>query len=135
MGNWNSFHRRAKILSQSHDACEISIYHQYLPIFGRFLDLNLRLNSFNLPPDDKGFDELLALEGMMAVNAEVPTSIKDRLYDNIWFQSQFTKEYQGQFGVFKFDEDLYGNDDKAASLAVSDHRPLWAIFDISRDDD
>ena len=95
----------------------------------------LLMGDFNLSPDDKGFGELLALEGMTAINTTIPTSIKDRLYDNIWFQSQYTKEYTGEFRVFKFDEDLYGIDDKAASLAVSDHRPLWAIFDTSVDDD
>ena len=95
----------------------------------------LLMGDFNLSPDDSGFVELSNLEGMMAVNTEIPTSIKDRLYDNIWFQKNYTQEYTGKFGVFKFDEDLYGNDDKAASLAVSDHRPLWAIFDTSADDD
>ncbi len=95
----------------------------------------LLMGDFNLSPDDKGFEELLALEGMTAVNTQIPTSIKDRLYDNIWFQKNYTQEYTGKFGVFKFDEILYGNDDKAASLEVSDHRPLWAIFDTSADDD
>ncbi len=37
--------------------------------------------------------------------------------------------------MLKFDEQLFGNDDKKASLMVSDHRPLWAEFDISEDDD
>ena len=95
----------------------------------------LLMGDFNLPPDDKGFEELLALEGMTAINTSIPTSIKDRLYDNIFIQSQYTQEYAGQYGVLKFDELWYGNDDKTASLAVSDHRPLWAIFDTSADDD
>ena len=34
-----------------------------------------------------------------------------------------------------FDETDFGNDDKAANLAVSDHRPVWAVFSIDRDDD
>ena len=72
---------------------------------------------------------------MVFVNKDLPTSIKDRLYDNIWFQSQYTQEYTDQFVVMKFDETDFGNDDRAASLAVSDHRPLWAIFDIRNDDD
>jgi hypothetical protein len=65
----------------------------------------------------------------------LPTSIKDKLYDNIWFQGNFTEEFTGKFGIIKFDETLFGNDDKKASLMVSDHRPLWAEFDTSMDDD
>ena len=29
----------------------------------------------------------------------------------------------------------FGNDDKAANLAVSDHRPVWAVFSTTQDDD
>ena len=72
---------------------------------------------------------------MMYVNEDLPTSIKDNLYDNIWFQSSYTGEYIGEYGVFRFDEELYENDDAAANLAVSDHRPLWAKFNIKEDDD
>ncbi len=55
----------------------------------------------------------------------------DRSEDfSLWQQCSF-----GEFGIVKLDEDLYGNDDKAASLAVLDHRPLWARYDTSRDDD
>ncbi len=93
------------------------------------------LGDFNLSPDDEGFVELQEIPNMVYVNGEIPTSIKDRLYDNIFFQSNYTKEFTGEFGVLKFDEDLFGNDDKKASLMVSDHRPLWAEFDVSLDDD
>jgi hypothetical protein len=30
---------------------------------------------------------------------------------------------------------MFGNDDKKASLMVSDHRPLYAEFDVCVDDD
>lgn len=95
----------------------------------------LLMGDFNLSPQDEGFEPLRELPGMVFVNKDLPTSIKDRLYDNIWFQSQYTQEYTDQFVVMKFDETDFGNDDRAASLAVSDHRPLWAIFDIRNDDD
>ena len=50
--------------------------------------------------------------------------IKDSsLYDNIFFQKGSVKEYLNRSGIDKFDETDFGNDDKAASLAVSDHRP------------
>ena len=35
----------------------------------------------------------------------------------------------------RFDETDFGNDDKAANLAVSDHRPVWAVFSVTQDDD
>ena len=56
------------------------------------------------------------------------------LYDNIWFQTKYVKAYTGQKGIDKFDETDFANNDKAASLAVSDHRPVWAIFDTKIDD-
>jgi len=93
------------------------------------------LGDFNLSPDDKGFVELLEIPDMIYVNGKIPTSIKDRLYDNIFFQSTYTKEFTGKYGVVKYDEELFGNDDKKASLMVSDHRPLWAEFDVNVDDD
>ncbi len=95
----------------------------------------LLMGDFNLGPDDKGFVELLEISDMIVVNEKIPTSIKDRLYDNIFFQSNYTKEFTGSFGVMKFDEQLFDNDDKKASLMVSDHRPLWAVFDVGRDED
>ena len=95
----------------------------------------LLMGDFNLGPDDSGFQSLKAIPNMVYVNGEVPTSIKDKLYDNIWFQAHFTKEFTGTYGIIKFDEVLFGNDDKKASLMVSDHRPLWAEFETSVDDD
>ena len=95
----------------------------------------LLMGDFNLPPDDTGFQSLQAIPNMIYVNGKVPTSIKDKLYDNIWFQAHFTKEFTGRYGIIKFDEVLFGNDDRKASLAISDHRPLWAEFEVSVDDD
>ena len=95
----------------------------------------LLMGDFNLPPDDTGFQSLQAIPNMIYVNGRVPTSIKDKLYDNIWFQAHFTKEFTGRYGIIKFDEVLFGNDDRKASLAISDHRPLWAEFEVSVDDD
>ncbi len=62
--------------------------------------------------------------------------IKDTsLYDNIWLQSDHVGEYTGVSGIDRFDETDFGNDDDAANLAVSDHRPVWAEFETSADDD
>ena len=57
------------------------------------------LGDFNLSPDDKGFVELLEIPDMIYVNGEIATSIKDKLYDNIFFQSNYTKEFTGSFGI------------------------------------
>ncbi|MBN1686934.1 MAG: endonuclease/exonuclease/phosphatase family protein [Spirochaetales bacterium] len=93
----------------------------------------LLAGDFNLSPDDPYLEELRHIEGMRYVN-DKPTTLGERLYDNIWFQSQHTREFI-ETGVLRFDEDFFDNDDKAASLAVSDHRPLWARFDTTSDDD
>ncbi len=34
----------------------------------------------------------------------------------------------------RFDETDFHNDDEAASLAVSDHRPIWASFYVDKED-
>ncbi len=93
----------------------------------------LLAGDFNLRPDDDYLEELRRLEGMYYVNIE-PTTLGERLYDNIWFQRQFTGEFM-ETGVVRFDEDFFDNDDRAASLFVSDHRPLWARFSTTSDDD
>lgn len=95
----------------------------------------LLMGDFNLGPEDSGFQSLKAIPNMIHVNGDIPTSIKDRLYDNIWFQAHFTREFTGTYGIIKFDEKLFGNNDKKASLTISDHRPLWAVFNTSVDDD
>ena len=80
---------------------------------------------------DEGFNELRGLPNMSYVNANIPTSIKEKLYDNIWFQLNHTEEYEDSFGVFGFDGELYGNGDNVDSIDVSDHLPLWAYFNIN----
>ena len=57
------------------------------------------------------------------------------LYDNIWFDAAYVTEYTGQNGVDDFDVTVFDNDDWAASLAVSDHRPIWATFETGWMDD
>ena len=51
------------------------------------------------------------------------------------FDPAFVSEYDGQNGVDDFDVTVFDNDDKAASLAVSDHRPIWATFRMDLVDD
>ncbi len=91
------------------------------------------VGDFNREPDDTtAYSNLMALPSMTRV-FQLPhkSHIRDSsLYDNIFFQAQYVTEFLGIFGIDKFDETDFGNDDVAANLAVSDHRPVWAAFRI-----
>ncbi len=95
------------------------------------------LGDFNFPPTDVGFNRLKSVPSMTPIIVSSKTTVTDTsLYDNFWFQKMHVTEYTGQSGINKFDEILFNNDDKKAKLAVSDHRPIWATFDVTgRDDD
>jgi len=58
-----------------------------------------------------------------------------RLYDNIWFQKKYVREYTGRSGVIKFDENIFKDDDNKAGDAVSDYRPVWGDFRVTQPDD
>ena len=96
------------------------------------------LGDFNRNPDDQlAYRPLLSIPSMRHL-FQLPqkSHIKDTsLYDNIFFQTRHVTEYTGDSGIERFDETLFGNNDKAASLAVSDHRPVWGTFRIDIDDD
>ena len=95
------------------------------------------LGDFNFPPDDVGWDNLKSFPSMTyLIKPPEKTTITDTsLYDNIWFQADYAKEYTGLSGIIKFDENMFGNDDNKAKLAVSDHRPIWARFRTDMKDD
>ena len=93
----------------------------------------LLMGDFNLPSDDYAWQ-------ITTHNAIVDPSIKTTItdtssYDNIWINPTHTSEYADSFSLYKFDELLFGNDDDAALLAVSDHRPVIAQFSFLLDDD
>ena len=96
------------------------------------------LGDFNRNPDDQlAYRRLLSIPSMRHL-FQLPqkSHIKDTsLYDNIFFQTHYVTEYTGDSGIERFDETHFGNDDAAASLAVSDHRPVWGTFRIDTDDD
>ena len=96
------------------------------------------LGDFNRNPDDQlAYRPLLSIPSMLHL-FQLPqkSHIKDTsLYDNIFFQTHHVTEYTGDSGIERFDETHFGNDDAAASLAVSDHRPVWGIFRTDVDDD
>ena len=93
----------------------------------------LLLGDFNREPDDtNAYSNLMALPSMTHLfDLPEKSHIRDSsLYDNIFFQKHAVTEYTGRSGIDKFDETDFGNDDTAANLAVSDHRPVWAVFRI-----
>lgn len=69
-------------------------------------------------------------------DVRIGTNLSSReMYDHILIHPNHTREYLGQTAVFAFDELLYGNDDKQAVTAVSDHRPVYADFATTGPDD
>ncbi|MCH7801498.1 MAG: YHYH domain-containing protein, partial [Chloroflexi bacterium] len=94
------------------------------------------LGDFNLPPSDSGMVEIDVLLDPV-FTGDVRTTISETsLYDNLWWDAEFVTEWTGVAGIDRFDEAVFGNDDDAASLAVSDHRPIWVtLFTELPDDD
>jgi len=105
------------------------------------------LGDFNDSPTNKAGDKankrflrmLNVVPDMRCLfSGDIQTTISDTaksLYDNICYQPQHVTEYTNKNGIVKFDETVFGNDDKKASRRVSDHRPIWANFRNDVDDD
>lgn len=96
------------------------------------------VGDFNRDPDDDlAWGPLKAISSMVHLfDLPEKSMIWDtHLYDNIWFQSCYTREYNLNRGITRFDETDFDDDDEAASLAVSDHRPVWSSFTITGTDD
>ncbi len=105
---------------------------------GEHEDDILLVGDFNRDPSDmKAFGTLFQRPTMTALfHLPLKSHIKDSsLYDNILFQTEYLTEYLGTSGIDKFDETDFENNDKAANDAVSDHRPVWAVFSTAKDDD
>ena len=98
----------------------------------------LLLGDFNRnPTDTESYRPIMAFPSMTRLfQFPQKSHIRDSsLYDNIFFQKKYLTEYLNKSGIDKFDETDFGNNDKAANLAVSDHRPIWAVFSTKIDDD
>ena len=98
----------------------------------------LLVGDFNRNPTDAdAYSRIMTIPSMTRLfDFPQKSHIKDTsLYDNIFFQKDHLTEYLNRSGIDRFDETDFGNDDKAANLAVSDHRPVWAVFSIEIDDD
>ena len=118
--------RRAEVM-------ELAEVYQYVQEANGVEDDVLLVGDFNREPNDTmAYSKLMALPSMTRL-FQLPqkSHIRDSsLYDNIFFQTDYVTEYLGRSGIDKFDETDFSNDDKAANLAVSDHRPVWAVFRI-----
>ena len=93
----------------------------------------LLVGDFNRNPNDAdAYSRIMAIPSMTRLfDLPQKSHIRDSsLYDNIFFQTDYVTEYLGSSGIDKFDETDFGNDDQAANLSVSDHRPIWAVFRI-----
>jgi hypothetical protein len=53
----------------------------------------------------------------------------------VFLSKDHTTEWLGTFAIHKFDEDIFGNDDVAANLACSDHRPVSIRLHVPAVDD
>lgn len=94
------------------------------------------VGDFNRNTNDVSFDQILAIPGMVRANQDTgPTHVSSNsTYDQIFISLNETTEWTGE-DVFHFDEAFFGNDDAAAQLALSDHRPVWITLVIPEQDD
>jgi endonuclease/exonuclease/phosphatase family metal-dependent hydrolase len=95
------------------------------------------LGDFNDHPTNSRIAAIREIQNISFLfNNPVRTTISESsLYDNLWFQTNYVTEFTGEHGVDMFDERLFGTNKPAASLEVSDHRPVWAVFRTDKDDD
>jgi endonuclease/exonuclease/phosphatase family metal-dependent hydrolase len=67
---------------------------------------------------------------------DVPTVIRGtHTYDHILLNPQQTAEYRGEHGVVLWDQTLFPGNERAATTAVSDHRPVWIELEVPAADD
>jgi len=95
------------------------------------------LGDFNLEPQDRGFVDLKNILTMQFLikPPQITHLSFNALYDNIWVQEKFVKEYKGASGIDMFDKWMFDGNIEKAIADVSDHRPIWAAFNINGEDD
>ena len=91
------------------------------------------LGDFN--EQGKGNLHFFDSQGWVRLNYEATNlGTTEYVYDNILVDPKFTREHAGRVGVVRFDVN-YGGDTKRAVDDVSDHRPVYADFATTADDD
>ena len=95
------------------------------------------VGDFNRNVGDDSFDLLLAMDGMIRANEDTgPTVVTgSSTYDQVFISTDFTQEWTGEYDTYAFDVEVFNNDDAAAKLAVSDHRPVWITLYVTEQDD
>ena len=99
----------------------------YEPLAEEFDDViiagDLNLNAGN----EEGIGWLLERTGLIDTTSRSPATKVDsnNTYDHILLDPVRTTEYPGTHGVDQFDRELFPDDERAASTAMSDHRPVW----------
>ncbi len=94
--------------------------------------------DFNFGPDDEGWDQLKAEDGMQAaIHPPAKTTIKDvSLYDNCWWPTASTEIQADSGKVYEFDELMYPpGSRKEANRLTSDHRPISITIRVDTTDD
>jgi endonuclease/exonuclease/phosphatase family metal-dependent hydrolase len=96
------------------------------------------VGDFNRNVGDDAFDGLLSLSGVIRANEDTPPThiSSNTTYDQVFISLDATLEWTGEWETIRFDELLFDDDDAAARLAGSDHRPVWIRLVVpSADDD
>ncbi len=127
-----------KVKERRREVQKLAVVYKHLQDIDQSEQDVILVGDFNREPDDnEAFGQLRKIPSMINLFNLPQKSViyESSLYDNIWFQSKYLKEYTGNSGIDHFDETDFGNDDAMASIVVSDHRPVWAEFDTRIDDD
>ncbi|HWA97385.1 MAG TPA: endonuclease/exonuclease/phosphatase family protein [Pirellulales bacterium] len=83
----------------------------------------------DLNTDDQHLGRLGQLPYITCAISGVPSNTRgNKLYDNIVFDSRATSEFTGRAGVFDLMREFQLS--MAEALEVSDHRPIWAEFNV-----
>lgn len=95
------------------------------------------VGDFNRNVGDVSFDGLLSVAGVVRAEENPPSThiSGTSTYDQVFLDPGRTTEWSGGMQVHRFDEELFADDDAAASLACSDHRPVSIRLRLSGGDD
>ena len=90
--------------------------------------------DFNTQPTQDNFDYIWQIPDVRVAIQEGKSTLgkTGHLYDNIIFMNSYTDEYTRLSGIDYFDT---GMDTDKAKEAISDHRPVYAVFCTGMDDD
>jgi endonuclease/exonuclease/phosphatase family metal-dependent hydrolase len=95
--------------------------------------------DFNFPPDDEGWTELKAEDGMrfaISPPAKTTVAVNSSLYDNCWWPNSTSEVIVDSGSVFEFENAMYPlGTFKEAKRLTSDHRPISIRARVDQPDD